>query len=83
MRESGNGHHVLCPLCEGRGRMHRSELVAKLANHDLMAKMTASHQRFAKADANQQGATTKTRIFHEEVLTGPVRRILWRRSPKE
>ena len=78
-----NGHYVLCPLCEGKGKMHRSELVAKLANHDVEAKLTACRQQLVKADASQPMATTETKNFQEEVLGGPMTRILWRRSPKE
>ena len=80
---SGNGHYVFCPLCEGKGKMHRSELVAKLANHDVEAKLTACRQQLVKADASGQRATTGAKDFQEEVLKGPVTRILWSRSPKE
>jgi hypothetical protein len=84
MRDSSrDGHYVLCPLCEGKGKMHRSELAAKLANHDVEAKLTACRQQLAQAGASGPGAITETKNFEEEVLKGPVTRILWRRSPKE
>jgi hypothetical protein len=80
---SRNGHYVLCPLCEGKGKLHRSELVAKLANHDVEATLTACRQQLVQADTSGQGATVGAKDFREEVLKGPVTRILWRRSPKE
>lgn len=83
MRDSRNGHHVLCPLCEGKGRMDRSELFAKLASHDVEARLTACRQQLVQANVSRQRATAKTETFHEEVLKGPATRILWRRSSKE
>jgi hypothetical protein len=80
---SENGHYVVCPLCEGQGKLHRSELAAKLANHEVEAKLTACRQELAQTDASGQTATTQAKDFQEEVLKGPVTRILWRRSPKE
>jgi len=81
---SRDGHYILCPLCEGKGRMHRSELAAKLADHEVEARLTACRQQLAKAEAGQQSATAEAASdFEREVLKGPVTRILWRRSPKE
>jgi len=83
MSDPENGHYVICPLCEGKGKMPRSELAAKLANHEVEAKLTACRQALAQADTTEQTATPKTKNFEEEVLKGPVTRILWRRSSKE
>jgi hypothetical protein len=83
MMDSRDGHYVICPLCEGKGKMHREELVDKLANHDVEAKLTACRQQLAQANAGEQRETPETKTFHEEVLKGPVTRILWRRSSKE
>jgi len=81
---SADGHYVLCPLCEGKGKMHRSELAAKLADHEVEARLTACRQQLVKAEAGRQSATAGTgSTFEQEVLKGPVTRILWRRSPKE
>jgi len=82
--DSGNGHYVLCPLCEGKGRMRRSEMAAKLANHDVEARLTACRQELVKAETAQQSvASEAAKDFRGQVLKGPVTRILWRRSPKE
>ena len=83
MKDSRDGHYVICPLCEGKGKMHRSELVSRLANHDVEAKLTACRQQLAQAKTEEPSERPKTQTFHEEVLKGPVTRILWRRSPKE
>jgi hypothetical protein len=81
---SGNGHYVPCPLCEGKGQMHRSELAAKLADHDLQAKLAACREQLVKQDEGRQAETAEAaKDFKQEVLKGPVTRILWRRSPKE
>jgi len=84
---SGNGQYVQCPLCEGKGQMHRSELAAKLADHDLQAKLAACHERLVKQYEGRQAEKTNAADsgseFEREVLKGPVTRILWRRSPKE
>lgn len=81
---SENGHYLLCPLCEGKGKMRRSEMAAKLANHDVEAMLTACRQELVKAETGRQSATPEAaKDFKQQVLKGPVTRILWRRSPKE
>lgn len=80
---SGNGHYLICPLCEGKGRMRRSEMAARLANHDVEARLTAC-RRLVNGEAVRQSATSKAaKDFKQQVLKGPVTRMLWRRSPKE
>jgi hypothetical protein len=81
---SPDGHYVLCPLCEGKGRMHRSELAAKLADHEVEARLTACRQQLVKTEPGRQDAAAEAAgDFKQEVLKGPVTRILWRRSQKE
>jgi hypothetical protein len=81
---SENGHYLPCPLCEGKGKMHRSELAAALADHDFEARLTACRQQLVNPDESQQSnAPEAPKGFEQEVLKGPVTRILWRRSPKE
>ena len=77
-----NGHYVLCPLCEGKGKMHRSEIIAKLATHEVEARLTACRHELVRADGDKQDTVSQT-TFHEQVLKGPVTRMLWRRSHKE
>ena len=61
--------------------MKRSELAAKLADHVVEARLTACRQQIVKEASRPSGDTASD--FKEEVLKGPVTRILWRRSPKE
>jgi len=64
--------------------MRRSEMAAKLANHDVEARLTACRQELVKAETAQQSvASEAAKDFRGQVLKGPVTRILWRRSPKE
>jgi len=64
--------------------MRRSEMAAKLANHDVEARLTACRQQLAEAETGRQSATSEAASdFKQQVLKGPVTRMLWRRSPKE
>jgi len=64
--------------------MHRSELAATLADHAFDARLTACRQQLAYPEESRQSDTPETaKNFEQEVLKGPVTRILWRRSPKE
>ena len=79
-----NGHYVLCPLCEGRGRMPRSEMAARLSDPGLEAKVAACRQQLVNAATGRPSSTSEPiSDFKQQVLKGPVKRILWRRSPKE
>ncbi len=81
---SENGHYIQCPLCGGKGRMKRSELASKLADHEVEARLTACRQQIVKEEGEESSASDEAASdFKEEVLKGPVTRILWRRSPKE
>ena len=81
---SGNRHYVLCPLCEGKGKMRGSEMAARLADPDLEAKMAVCRQQRVKAETARPSSTSEAENdFKQQVLKGPARRILWRRSPKE
>jgi len=82
MSASRNGHYVICPLCEGKGRLHRSEFISRLANHEVEARLTACRQALVQPDSEPE-AGTETKTFHEEVVKGPATRMLWRRSHKE
>jgi len=83
MSDSGNSDYMVCPLCEGKGKMRRSQMAAKLADHEVEAKLTFCRQQLVKPEASRQSTATEVSDFKEEVLKGPVTRILWRRSPKE
>jgi len=79
-----NGHYLLCPLCEGRGRMTRSEMAARLADPGLEAKVAACRQQLVEAATGRpRSASEPISDFRQQVLKGPLKRMLWRRSPKE
>jgi len=82
MSGSRDGHYLICPLCEGKGKLHRSELVSRLANHEVEARLTACRQELVKTEGERE-AIVETGTFHQEVVKGPATRILWRRSLKE
>jgi hypothetical protein len=83
----GNGHYIECPLCEGKGRLRRSELSAKLADHEFEAKLTACRQELQHSESLQlkarHTASDVPADFKEEVFQGRSTHIMWRRSPKE
>jgi len=64
--------------------MRRSEMAARLANHEVEARLTACRQELVTGETTQQSAASEAgKDFKRQVLTGPLTRILWRRSPKE
>ena len=81
---SGNGQYVQCPVCEGKGQMQSSELLARLNNQELLQ---ACREQLLTQRASRQTATAVAAgaesDFEKEVRRGPVTHILWRRSPKE
>ncbi|HTS54799.1 MAG TPA: hypothetical protein VMH26_16125 [Burkholderiales bacterium] len=78
---SRNGRYLVCPLCQGKGKMHRSELAATLANHAFETRLADCRRQLLNSDESLLNAAEKD--FRQEVLKGPVTRILWRRSSKE
>lgn len=85
---SGNGHYVVCPLCEGRGQFHRSDLVQQLKDPGLPARIAGWLKKLerggeAEAPACEETVECVDGEFEREVHSWPAQRILWRRSPKE
>lgn len=83
----GDGHPIECPLCEGKGRLRRSELAARLADHEFEAKLTECRHELQESESLRlraiRSASDASADFKEEVFQGSGTRILWRRSPKE
>ena len=83
----GNGHLIDCPLCEGNGRLRRSELAARLADHGFEAKVTECRHELQESESQRlktrRTASDAPADFKEEVFQGHSTRILWRRSAKE
>lgn len=89
----GNGQYVQCPLCEGRGQLHRSEVLQRLTDKELTGKIASYLEKLQKVEETQAPQLVKTAAtaaemrqpgeFEKEVHTWPAKRFLWRRSPKE
>ena len=80
-----NGRYICCPLCNGKGQLHRSELSEILSDPQRDKKFQAylreTHQYDDASQATEPAAGSTD--FDREVHSWPPKRILWRRSPKE
>lgn len=88
----GNGHYLACPMCHGKGQVHRSDIIEKLCDPELSRKiqtyleeithdMPDSRQVMEKAAAACGCPQPSER--EREVHSWPATHLLWRRSPKE
>jgi len=79
-----NGRYVCCPTCNGKGQVHRSELIEQLSDPERDTKIQAYLQEF-QAEEPQPAAEDRVPHgdFDREVHSWPPKRILWRRSQKE
>lgn len=81
------GRYLCCPLCHGKGQMHRSELIERLSDPENEAHMEALLQQLKQQQGEEKLVPTPNdeddHAFEHEVYSWPPRRILWRRSPKE
>ncbi len=75
-----NGRYVCCPLCNGKGQMHRSELAERLNDPQRDQKFRTYLQ---KTEGEHNAQPVGAGDFDREVHSWPPKRILWRRSPKE
>ncbi len=76
-----NGRYVCCPMCHGKGQMHRADLVEYLSDPERDQKLQAYLQQITKEE--EEAAKTVPDDFEREVHSWPPKRMLWRRSPKE
>jgi hypothetical protein len=78
-------HETLnCPLCQGRGNVRRSNLIAALGNNELRQKI----EKYAAELLGGQNELTSvgangSRDFQTEVHSWNPQLPIWRRSPKE
>lgn len=89
---SGDGTYVQCPLCEGKGQLYRSDVVAKLTDKELPGKINSYLTKLYQAAEGKPepqpaepvtaGAPPQSE-FEKEAHSWPMKRFLWRRSPKE
>jgi len=76
-----------CPLCEGHGEVHRSQLIEFFSDLDLKPKIDAYLAKIipaAEESAELVGVVgQEARNFQTDVHSWNPRLPMWRRSPKE
>ena len=83
------GRYLCCPLCQGKGQMHRSELIGRLSDPnrqeqlDLLLRELKRQEEDEKSLVPTPNDEESSDAFQREVYSWPPKRILWRRSPKE
>ncbi len=84
-----DGRYLCCPLCQGKGQMHRSDLIQRLSDpHNgeefhLLVDQLKRQEEDEKSLVPTPDDGEDRDAFQREVYSWPPRRILWRRSPKE
>lgn len=81
-----HGRYLCCPLCQGKGQMHRSDLIQRLSDPHTADKLQALLEELKHQQEEERSLVTvpdDREDFEREVHSWPPRRILWRRSPKE
>ncbi len=80
-------HDVLqCPLCKGHGEVRRVELIERLSDAELKAKIEAYLGDIVQSDEKPELASIaapSTRNFQKDVHSRNPQLPMWRRSPKE
>lgn len=71
-----------CPLCEGRGELHKSDLLDRLSEKDLGRKV-ANYLSIVEADQNESLSGVPDAPAKTNVTAWNLTHFLWRRSPKE
>ena len=80
-----DGRYVCCPLCEGKGQLHRSDLTQRINDPKLVDTLHDYLQQIKK-ELEQSLVTIggpKDSAYEREMHSWPPKRMLWRRSPKE
>ncbi len=79
-----NGRFLCCPLCQGKGQMHRSELIEQLRDPETRERFRILLEQLEREEEKSLvPAPLDRESFEREVHSWPPKRILWRRSPKE
>jgi len=77
-----NGDLLKCPLCEGRGELHKAELLERLSEKDLGSKV-ANFMSIVEAEQKESMHGVPSEQVKKDVTTWNLTHFLWRRSPKE
>ncbi len=79
-----DGRYLCCPLCQGKGQMHRPDLIERLSDPEIQAKFRTLLRQLREEEQKVLVPAPEDHAeFEREVHSWPPRRILWRRSPKE
>lgn len=73
---------VKCPLCEGEGKLLRSDFVERVTTPELRKRLDARIAEILEG-SEMAGVAPKARDFQKEVHTWNPTLPIWRRSPKE
>lgn len=78
--------HLKCPLCEGQGKVRRSQLLEFFSDPELKAKIDAYVARLAAQDEAPElvcATPHESRNFQKDVHSWNPQVPMWTRSPKE
>lgn len=86
-----DGRYLCCPMCQGKGQIHRSELIEQLSDPERDRKLQALLEEITRQEEEAEKVPVEAAsrnedapgAFEREVHSWPPKRILWRRSPKE
>jgi hypothetical protein len=84
-----NDNLLQCPLCQGHGHISQAEIISRLSDRELKAKIdrylagVTGPGEEPKAMAAVGPAVSHTRDFEKEVHDWNPQTPIWRRSPKE
>lgn len=71
-----------CPLCEGRGELHKADLVDRLSEKDLGRKVS-NYLSIIEAEQKESLHGVSPQEAKENVTAWNLTHFLWRRSAKE
>ena len=79
---------LMCPVCQGRGEVLRSEVTEQLTNGELKSRLDALLAQVVPPDTSPELATVavreaEPRDFQKDVHSWNPELPMWRRSPKE
>lgn len=81
-----NGRYICCPVCSGKGQLHRSELIEQLSDPERDQKIKTYLERITQEQEKEgeaAAAADEPGAYERELHTWPPKRMLLRRSPKE
>ena len=74
---------IKCPLCQGSSYVFRSELIAKLRDPELLARVEVFVAQLEAAASGKRFVSTPASDFQAQVHSWNPANPMWKRSPKE